>query len=1062
MKHSLKKVLALLTFSMCVLAGCKNPPSQSSVDESQTSEVSESQESESLTESESESESHPQEFVVSFDSQGGSAVEPQTIVDGGKVTKPADPTKAAEGNTSYEFDIWTLNDAEYDFDTEVHSSFTLVARWIATTYHEPVITIAGEAREFDMNAGESVILPEVTAVDYQGNALPVEYEDDFGGSRITDGVFTSKVAGRHEINFYAEDDKGGSSTEMIVINVAPATAENFAVSDEENLPSNITTFSTYKENFAKGTNSPFFKSLVDSTNAAYISGTSEAIAGNSLVFNAKNLIGSATRALFGKVINDVVLRETQVTYTVSFDYRALTETGSYGGMYFSLSYDGSGESMGKDTKLAPVVGVTKHFEETYSRFVFPAAPTSCYLRFFNFNPEDPTKDSYFAVDNIVVSAKQETQITYVVPTTEQLVADGGFTWDLTASAGTFSNSTFMAVEEIENDAIENEINNSTHFTGNVIHVKGAGSHQFSGLTSTNIITGKVLEVVIYYYSINPVDNVIYMSVNGGNPTIAANQKEDVEVSGNIRRLTTALLINSYGGDLVYNLYGAANDEIYVGKIIAALKDYVPETEVVDKPAVRTATTAEIADGFTWDQNANFIDFDNSDYINVEAMSDATIKAAIQGAPGTFGAKVLRFAGGRILGVGKNNLTAGHTLTIDIEYYNVSDNFAYLIVLGDGNNNYTQPASAYSKTVIEGNIKRLSISVVLTPEMLQLDDIVTFYGGEVMMYIGKVTVKCTEPAGPVFENYTPTAAELAAGFTWEIGSANKHFNFDACSTVTKVSEIEDATIKAALETKGVTYVDHVDLGGGNAKMVGLNSTTVPNGKELDIVLQYYEVTPVQHFLLNGSGVGVDVQKDGKFVTASYNLKPTNGFDYFSLYNSGNVYVYSVYAKVADYEAPQNKTPGGHEVGETITLYTSGTGFLGGNNKNGWVISDYDNAIENLAELEGMGTAPKKVSVDHPSHLIEINNGNQTKLENGVTYTLKIYVYNIDWQGHTFISRDSADFYDVGGSYPAGYQVWEATITPTANADFLSLYSNSVDAVGSFYLGNIEVTVVSLAG
>ena len=68
-------------------------------------------------------------YTVDFNMKGhGDATESQTIEQGGKVTKPADPT--AEGFT---FGGW-YTDAEctnqYDFNTTVSSSFTLYAKWI--------------------------------------------------------------------------------------------------------------------------------------------------------------------------------------------------------------------------------------------------------------------------------------------------------------------------------------------------------------------------------------------------------------------------------------------------------------------------------------------------------------------------------------------------------------------------------------------------------------------------------------------------------------------------------------------------------------------------------------------------------------------------------------------------------------------------------------------------------------------------------------------------------------------------------------------------------------------
>ena len=64
------------------------------------------------------------DYTVTFDSNGGSAVTAQTIEEGQKATKPADPTKAG-----YDFKGWTLNGSAYDFNTVVNGDITLVATW---------------------------------------------------------------------------------------------------------------------------------------------------------------------------------------------------------------------------------------------------------------------------------------------------------------------------------------------------------------------------------------------------------------------------------------------------------------------------------------------------------------------------------------------------------------------------------------------------------------------------------------------------------------------------------------------------------------------------------------------------------------------------------------------------------------------------------------------------------------------------------------------------------------------------------------------------------------------
>lgn len=67
-------------------------------------------------------------YTVTFDTDGGSAVAAQTVEEGGKVTKPADPTK--QGST---FDDWYKNAAKtqkWNFSTDtVSDDTTIYAKW---------------------------------------------------------------------------------------------------------------------------------------------------------------------------------------------------------------------------------------------------------------------------------------------------------------------------------------------------------------------------------------------------------------------------------------------------------------------------------------------------------------------------------------------------------------------------------------------------------------------------------------------------------------------------------------------------------------------------------------------------------------------------------------------------------------------------------------------------------------------------------------------------------------------------------------------------------------------
>ena len=64
-------------------------------------------------------------FTVTFDSDGGSAVAAQEVADGGTATEPTDPT--LEG---YTFDGWYNGETLYVFATPVTEDITLTAQWL--------------------------------------------------------------------------------------------------------------------------------------------------------------------------------------------------------------------------------------------------------------------------------------------------------------------------------------------------------------------------------------------------------------------------------------------------------------------------------------------------------------------------------------------------------------------------------------------------------------------------------------------------------------------------------------------------------------------------------------------------------------------------------------------------------------------------------------------------------------------------------------------------------------------------------------------------------------------
>ena len=69
----------------------------------------------------------PNTFTVTFNTNGGSAIDPLIVEEGNKATRPADPTRSG-----YTFSGWYSDSAltgAFDFDTAITSDITLYAKW---------------------------------------------------------------------------------------------------------------------------------------------------------------------------------------------------------------------------------------------------------------------------------------------------------------------------------------------------------------------------------------------------------------------------------------------------------------------------------------------------------------------------------------------------------------------------------------------------------------------------------------------------------------------------------------------------------------------------------------------------------------------------------------------------------------------------------------------------------------------------------------------------------------------------------------------------------------------
>lgn len=94
-----------------------------------------------------------QEYLVIFDSNGGSIVENQKIKYHKKIIKPNDPVRQ-----NYTFQYWQKNGVEYNFDTLIEENTLLTASWKENISYLVKITLDGVGYEAHFYEGEVINL----------------------------------------------------------------------------------------------------------------------------------------------------------------------------------------------------------------------------------------------------------------------------------------------------------------------------------------------------------------------------------------------------------------------------------------------------------------------------------------------------------------------------------------------------------------------------------------------------------------------------------------------------------------------------------------------------------------------------------------------------------------------------------------------------------------------------------------------------------------------------------------------------------------------------------------
>ena len=112
-------------------------------------------------------------FVVKFDSEGGTTIPEQTVDNGGKAIKPADPTRE-----NGDFIEWQLNGQTYNFDNAVTSNITLKALWQLYNSYSVVVTLDGNQYSQKVRENEVVNIANFNVPNKEGYKVKLYNEDN--------------------------------------------------------------------------------------------------------------------------------------------------------------------------------------------------------------------------------------------------------------------------------------------------------------------------------------------------------------------------------------------------------------------------------------------------------------------------------------------------------------------------------------------------------------------------------------------------------------------------------------------------------------------------------------------------------------------------------------------------------------------------------------------------------------------------------------------------------------------------------------------------------------------
>ena len=178
------------------------------------------------------------EYTVSFDTNGGSAVNSLTIKEDGTISEPTAPTR--EG---YIFEGWYYNDEKFDFSTKITKDMTLEARWRAVETSELTV----DATSLNLTVGASKQVNVTLTGDLKDAKLVWKSSDEKIATVDSKGNIKALKEGEVTITVSTEDGKYsktitvtvGAASEVAVTKVTISGSKEVEVGKTIKLTANI-------------------------------------------------------------------------------------------------------------------------------------------------------------------------------------------------------------------------------------------------------------------------------------------------------------------------------------------------------------------------------------------------------------------------------------------------------------------------------------------------------------------------------------------------------------------------------------------------------------------------------------------------------------------------------------------------------------------------------------------------------------------------------------------------------------------------------------------------------